>query len=65
VDKASREIVIKTDDNYIYIALLENGKLIEFVKEANKKQFNVGDFYIGKVKRIMNGLNAAFIDIGH
>lgn len=65
MEKFNKEIVIKSDKNFIYIALLENGKLMEFVKEANKKQFNVGDFYLGKVKRIMNGLNAVFIDIGY
>ncbi len=65
VDKVNREIVIKIDKDFVYIALLEDGKLTEFVKEANKKQFNVGDFYIGRVRRIMNGLNAAFVDIGY
>ena len=65
VDNVNREIIIKTDKDHIYIALLENGKLTEFVKESNQKQFNVGDYYVGKVKRIMNGLNAAFVDIGH
>ncbi len=60
-----REIVIKAEPEQVSIALLEDKKLTEFVQEKRNKQFNVGDFYLGKVKKIMNGLNAAFIDIGH
>ncbi len=60
-----REIVIKAEPKQVSIALLEDKKLTEFVQEPRNKRFNVGDFYLGKVKKIMNGLNAAFIDIGH
>ncbi len=60
-----REIIIKAEPEQVSIALLEDKNLTEFVQEKRNKQFNVGDFYLGKVKKIMNGLNAAFVDIGH
>ena len=46
------------------IALLEDKKLVELHKEEPGGQYAVGDIYFGKVKKIMQGLNAAFIDIG-
>ncbi len=64
MEPINREIIIKSSDNATEIALLENKILVEYIKEPRNKQFNVGDFYIGKVKKIMNGLNAAFVDIG-
>lgn len=46
------------------IALLENKKLVELHTEKTDANFTVGDFYLGKVKKLIPGLNAAFIDIG-
>ncbi len=65
MDAPYREIIIKAEPTQVSIALLEDKKLTEFVQEKRNKRFNVGDFYLGKVKKIMNGLNAAFVDIGH
>ncbi len=47
------------------IALLENKKLVELHTEKSDANFTVGDFYLGKVKKLIPGLNAAFIDIGY
>lgn len=47
------------------IALLENKKLVELHTEKTDANFTVGDFYLGKVKKLIPGLNAAFIDIGY
>lgn len=47
------------------IALLENKQLVELHQERNNNRFNVGDVYLGKIKKVMPGLNAAFVDVGH
>ncbi len=61
---SNRELFISVKNNEVSIALLEDKKLVEFQKEKRNKTFSVGDLYLGKVKKIMSGLNAAFIDIG-
>lgn len=48
------------------IALLKDKKLVELHQgESDNSKFLVGEIYLGKVKKIMPGLNAAFVDIGH
>lgn len=47
------------------MALLEGGKLAELHYQKNDNSFSVGDIFIGKIRKMMPGLNAAFIDIGH
>jgi ribonuclease G len=61
----SNELVINVTASEIVIALLENKQLVELNKEKSNLQFSVGDIYLGKVKKIMPGLNAAFIDVGY
>jgi ribonuclease G len=52
-------------DSKVSLALLEDKQLIELNKEKQNIQFSVGDIYLGKVKKIMPGLNAAFINVGY
>lgn len=47
------------------IALLEDRNLVEFHHESFQDELAVGDIYLGRIKKIMPGLNAAFVDIGH
>jgi ribonuclease G len=61
----STELVIDVTPSEIAIALLENKQLVELNKVKRNLQFAVGDIYLAKVKRIMPGLNAAFIDVGY
>lgn len=61
----SKELFIKGSSSEIFIALLEDKKLIELTSEKKDVKFTVGDIYLGRVKKIMPGLNAAFIDIGY
>lgn len=61
----SKELFIDSSNNDTRIALLENKTLVELHREKTSDNFKVGDIYLGKVKRIISGLNAAFIDIGH
>ena len=59
------ELVIDVRSSEVAIALLENKQLVEINKEKSNIQFSVGDIYLGKDKKIMPGLNAAFIDVGY
>ncbi len=61
----SKELVINSSSSEVVIALLEDKNLVELNKEKNNTNFAVGDIYLGKVKKIMPGLNAAFIDVGY
>jgi ribonuclease G len=61
----SNELVINVSASEIVIALLENKQLVELNKEKSNLQFSVGDIYLGKIKKIMPGLNAAFVDVGY
>ena len=60
----NKELIINVTSNEITIALTEDKKLMELHKEECRTGFSVGDIYLGKVKKIMPGLNAAFVDIG-
>jgi ribonuclease G len=59
------EIVVDAQQSEISIALLEDKNLVELNKEGRNISFAVGDLYLGRVKKIMPGLNAAFIDVGY
>jgi len=61
----NNELIIDVTSSEIVIALLEDKQLVELNKEKSNKQFSVGDIYLGKVKKIMPGLNAAFVDVGY
>ncbi len=60
----TREIVIDVQQKDISIALLEDKRLVEYQKEPRTASFSVGNIYIAKVKKLMPGLNASFIDVG-
>lgn len=61
----NRELVINVNPTEISIALCEDKVLVELNKEKCRTGFSVGDIYLGKVRKIMPGLNAAFVNIGH
>ncbi|AWU40027.1 ribonuclease E/G [Blattabacterium punctulatus] len=62
----NKELVINAEEQKVKIALLEKGKLLELHQENyNNKIISVGDIYLGIVKKISYGLNAAIIDIGY
>lgn len=60
----SNELVIKRSSSGIEIALLSDKKLTEFHQETVDSSFQVGDFYLGKVRKISPSLNAAFVNVG-
>lgn len=59
------ELVVDVQSQEVSIAVLEDKSLVELQKEAHNVSFAVGDIYLGKVKKVMPGLNAAFIDVGY
>ncbi|MFI3319709.1 MAG: Rne/Rng family ribonuclease [Rikenellaceae bacterium] len=61
----NRELIINVNPSEISIALCEDKVLVELNKEQTQTGFAVGDIYVGKVRKIMPGLNAAFVNIGH
>jgi ribonuclease G len=61
----NKELVIDSNVKEVNIALLEDNNLVELHKEQNNNEFSVGDVFLGKVRKIMPGLNAAFVDVGY
>ncbi len=59
-----RDLVVSSQTSEVNIALLEDGVLAELHKEKPNNQFAVGDVYLGRIKKILPGLNAAFVDMG-
>lgn len=60
----NKELIISANDNEVQLALLEDKQLVELHKDKSGNSVQVGDIYVGKVRKIMPGLNAAFIDVG-
>ena len=58
------EVVIDVQQNEISIALLEDKNLVEYQTEPRSASFSVGNIYVAKVKKLMAGLNASFVDVG-
>lgn len=59
------ELVISASSDQADIALLEDGRLQELIKEKGDDSFSVGDVYLGTVKKLATSLNAAFVDVGY
>lgn len=63
--EALKDLIVDVTPTEVHIALMENNKLIELNKESGTDHsFAIGDVYLGKVKKVMPALNAAFVDIG-
>lgn len=61
----SLELVVDARQGGIWLALLRDGKLIELHEEQGNNDFAVGDIYLGKVRKVVPSLNAAFVDVGY
>lgn len=61
----NKELIINAESSEVNIALLEEKVLVELNKEKLNNSFAVGDVYLGRIKKIMPGLNAAFVDVGY
>ena len=64
-EKPVKDLIVDVTSKEVHIALMENGRLIELNKESSQgNNFTVGDVYLGRVKKLLPSLNAAFVDIG-
>ena len=61
----SNELIINSTQKGCRIALLKDKKLVEYHQDEDGNKFNVGDVYLGTVRKVVPGLNAAFVDIGY
>ena len=61
----SNELIINSTPKGDRIALLQDKRIVEYHIEQSEPKFSVGDIYLGTVKKLVSGLNAAFIDIGY
>lgn len=60
-----KELIINSSSSEVNIALLEDKLLVELHKEKTNTKYAVGDIYLGKVKKLLPGLNAAFVNVGY
>lgn len=64
-EKPVKDLIVDVTSKEVHIALMENNRLIELNKESVQgNHFTVGDVYLGRVKKLLPSLNAAFVDIG-
>lgn len=59
------ELIVDVQPSEVSIALLEDSRLVSLQKEARNVAYAVGDIYLAKVKKLMPGLNAAFVNVGY
>ena len=59
------ELIVDVQPKEVSIALLEDSRLVSLQKEARDIAYAVGDIYLAKVKKLMPGLNAAFVNVGY
>lgn len=59
------ELIVDVQPKEVSIALLEDTRLVQLQKESRDISYAVGDIYLAKVKKIMPGLNTAFVDVGY
>ena len=64
-EQKEKDLLVDVSQSEVRIALTENHRLIEFNRESSKDQsYSVGDVFLGRVKKLLPALNAAFVDIG-
>src|SRR5690606_12652723 len=60
-----KELIIRSSSDQVDFALLKDGKLVELHKDEDSNNFSVGDVFIAKIRKIVPGLNAAFVNVGY
>ena len=59
------ELIVDVKADEVSFALLEDSRLVSLQKESRNLAYAVGDIYLAKVKKMMPGLNAAFVNVGY
>jgi ribonuclease G len=60
----SKEIVVNAEENQTRIAIVEDGKLAELYIENPENKRTIGNIYLGRIRKVMPSIQAAFVDIG-
>lgn len=60
-----KEIIIRSGSNKIDFALTKDSRLVELYKDEDENKFSVSDIFIAKTRKVLSGLNAAFVDVGY
>ncbi|WP_438347108.1 Rne/Rng family ribonuclease [Paenibacillus sp. FA6] len=60
-----KQMIVNCETKFTQMALIEEGKLVEFATERSQGESLVGSFYKGRVVNVLPGMQAAFVDIGH
>ena len=64
-EKNEKDLVVSVGQTEVKLALMENHRLIEYSRESSQgHSYSVGDVFLGRVKKLLPALNAAFVDIG-
>lgn len=65
----AKELIINQTLNESRVCLIENGEILDFlIERESNSQFNrptVGNIYMGRVLRVLPGMQSAFVDIGY
>jgi len=61
----NKELIVRSSSDVVEFALLKDGKLIELHKDEEDNNFSVGDIFIAKIRKVVPGLNAAFVNVGY
>ncbi|EPR73212.1 Cytoplasmic axial filament protein CafA and Ribonuclease G [Winogradskyella psychrotolerans RS-3] len=61
----NKELIVRSSSDIVDFALLKDGKLIELHKDEEDNNFAVGDIFIAKIRKVIPGLNAAFVNVGY
>ena len=60
----SKEIVVNVGESQTRIAIVEDGKLAELYIEDAENKRTIGNLYLGRIRKVMPSIQAAFVDIG-
>lgn len=60
-----KRIAIQKEDGVYQMAVLENGRLAEWIIDLPEDSVQAGDLYLGRIVNVLPGMQAAFVDIGH
>ncbi|NTU53769.1 MAG: ribonuclease E/G [Chlorobiaceae bacterium] len=59
-----KQLLMNKTGDEIQVALVEEGRLAELIIERPESMRSIGDIYLGRVHKVVEGLKAAFVDIG-
>ncbi|NHQ59605.1 ribonuclease E/G [Chlorobium sp. BLA1] len=60
----NKQLLMNKTGDEIQVALVEEGRLAELIIERPESRRSIGDIYLGRVHKVVEGLKAAFVDIG-